>query len=291
MKKWVWRIRTVMLHPLVAATYLSAAFLQWRVDDGIGGYFSGTSIGNAVLGIVLLFLVAWLLVVLVEKVLSNTSFVADSTLREAVARCISESQHELDVVSPYLEPGNVMVEALLGALRRGVRVRLVVHSSQLKEHGARGVLGRLAAAGVAVRHHPHLHAKLYASERFAVVPSLNLVSGSLVNSLESGVETNARDIRRDVRRYIDDVILRSDLVESVVHNDLPSGKGFCIRTGVPLAYNPYKPVEYREFKKSRGATDGKYCHECGEPAVTSLDSPFCKKHRAELASSRLRDNV
>lgn len=56
-------------------------------------------------------------------------------------------------------------------------------------------------------------------------------------------------------------------------------KGFCIRTGDKIAFNPSKPLSWNSYQTwaEFGNPDyrEKYCHSCGKPHNTSVRNPLC----------------
>jgi hypothetical protein len=56
-------------------------------------------------------------------------------------------------------------------------------------------------------------------------------------------------------------------------------KGFCIRTGEKIAFNPSKPLSWNAYQTwaEFGNPDyrEKYCHSCGKPHNSSVRAPLC----------------
>ena len=93
--------------------------------------------------------------------------------------------------------------------------------------------------------------------------------------------SNDKRKRIGTKRYIEEVILKSDLTSPVTKELFQINVGYCIRTRKEILYNPLRPIEYSEFKNSSGGINsrfGKYCHRCGEASETNIDMPFCKAH-------------
>jgi len=181
----------------------------------------------------------------------------------------------LYLVSPYLDPGNVLLEAIIKAARRGVDVKLIHNSNQImKSHLAKDFT-RLLDSGVTIYNHPRLHSKVYHNEQFSLVCSLNLVTSSYSNSFESGILSTRRPVRKQVLEYIDDTILGSDQCSRTMKEQLPQSEGFCISTKKPIPFNIHQPVEYNEYKANSGNLIGKYCHSCSCEVSTSLQQPLC----------------
>ena len=125
---------------------------------------------------------------------TDTIFSTDTDLRTAVEDVIHEAQKRLYLISPYLDPGNLLVESVLGARRRGAKVTMIYNSHQVVKPKLASELNRLIAGGVKVYTHPRLHSKIYINESDVLICSLNLVAGSYTESFESGVHTGDYDI-------------------------------------------------------------------------------------------------
>ncbi|MBK7048074.1 MAG: phospholipase D family protein [bacterium] len=186
---------------------------------------------NTAVDVAFFYGIALLIAHVVRKFLHSTRFCTDSELRQEILNCVADSKDWLVIVSPYLDPGNVVAEAVLKAQGRGVDVKLYTHTKQVHDPTARAVIGRLGARGVKIFHHPNLHAKLCINERHVVVSSLNLVAGSFVDSYEAGISTNDDEVRSEARKYIERTIAQSDLCTRLDEADLSPPHGYCIRTG------------------------------------------------------------
>ncbi len=214
----------------------------------------------------------------IHRLFASSDFVTESGFKSALDELIEEASFELFIVSPYLDPGNVLVEKLLNVKKSGVEITLIHNSNQLKYPKATEPLSRLINNGVKVYNHPRLHAKIYLSEKSALIGSLNLVSGSYVNSFEAGVVHDSRSVREKARSYILQSILESDLLHETNVESLLPVKGYCMLTKVEIPYNPKRPVEYEAYnsqKKISGDLVGTYCHSCGAESNVSVSNPVC----------------
>ncbi len=68
-------------------------------------------------------------------------------------------------------------------------------------------------------------------------------------------------------RYLDDDDIEKFNIDNIK-------QGYCIRTKSPINYNIKYPIKYEEYKTSDDKS-GKYCHECGSDAITSVNQPLC----------------
>jgi hypothetical protein len=275
--RFVRRVSLVLYRPWVLALVIVGALFLWKDGFPERNANGGWGINTAV-DIALAYGIALVLAHIVCHFFSSTHFCTDSELRQEILNCVADSKDWLVIVSPYLDPGNVVAEAVLKAQGQGVDVKLYTHTKQVHDPTARAAIGRLGARGVKVFHHPNLHAKLCINERHVVVSSLNLVAGSFVDSYEAGISTNARGVHSEARKYIEKSIAQSDLCTRVEELELSPPHGFCIRTGVKIKFDPRKPVEYGEYRRAGGDERGKFCHACGQAASTSVGQPFCRDH-------------
>lgn len=271
------RVWLFLLRPSVIALLIVAAYAHWNDQFPQLGE-NGVWDINTAIGLGLAYVFALVLAHLIRHVFSSTDFCTDSELRQQILDCVADAKDWLIIVSPYLDPGNVVVEAVLKAQSRGVSISMYTHTKQVHDPTARAAIGRLGARGVQVFHHPNLHAKLCISERRVVVSSLNLVAGSFVDSYEAGISTSAGGIHQEARDYVEKTIAKSDLCSRLEEPELAPPHGYCIRTGVKIKFDPRRPIEYGEYRRSGGDETGKYCHACGQAARTSVARPFCREH-------------
>jgi hypothetical protein len=269
--------RWIIVNPPVFSILLFLriiSFHNWKELNQIVQQFQTSlflGIGELIFALAACFLMALGL----EYLATKTSFITTSKINDKINQLMDHAAIRLYIVSPYLNPGNVTLEALERAGRRGVDVRMIHHSDQLTKPFARAMLERLQAAGVKIHHHPNLHAKMYLNEDQVIVTSLNLVSGSITDSFEAGVRSTTTRMIQQVQHYIENEILSSGLSQPSKLEDTPQSQGYCIRTRRSVRYDPAKPVEYDEYKRTSGQTDGRYCHGCGVEAKTSVAHPFC----------------
>lgn len=205
----------------------------------------------------------------------ETEFAVDSDLRTAVEDIISEADASLYLISPYLDPGNNLVESVLEARRRGAEVKLLYNSHQVLKPKVVRDIHRLLEGGVEVYTHNRLHSKLYVNESSVLISSLNLVAASYTESFEAGVISDDPQLYNSSRTYIETRLFESDLCSRITGESLPPSNGFCICTKKDIPFDRQHPVEYGEFKSKGGAIKGKYCHSCSTESETTIANPFC----------------
>ena len=208
----------------------------------------------------------------INDVLFNTE------LRDCIDVIITESENFLILISPYIIPGNVLIESVVNASQRGVEVTIVHNTKILTNPEAKIAIGRMQKAGCKVYHHPRIHSKMYINDELALITSLNLVTGSFDNSFESGIVTNDVDTKEDILEHIEKDLLQSDLIQETKLTEFNISKGYCIRTKVEIPFDIHKPVEYTEYISSGYDKSGQFCHYCGKSAETNVANPFCEDH-------------
>ena len=231
---------------------------------------------SSIIGLLFLYFISYFISVGLLKLTANTDFITESILRTELDEIIFEAEDYLYLVSPYLDPGNVLIESILATRRRNVDVVLIHNSNQIIKPRLNQDFNRLINSGVKVLNHPRLHSKIYINDKTALICSLNLVAGSYTESFESGISTTDQEIRYEALGYIDSVILESDQCNETKKEDLPPQEGFCISSKKTISFDPTHPVEYSEYKSNPGKIVGRYCHSCGKESNTSIGAPFCE---------------
>lgn len=220
---------------------------------------------------------------------------------------LDEAQRWVTLVSPYLaiEKLRDIERKVRGALNRKVAVTLVIrardpYTSALSAAGGE-MLQRLTEQGLKVFEVRDLHAKVYISERHALVTSLNLLESSFNNSIEIGMWVPAGRAEYDqIRDFVRDEVAphKSALSLSVPNagdDDIPfdddeesNATGHCIRCGEDQELNPSKPYCAEHYavwaRYSNPDYKDSFCHGCGDEYPATKNKPFCRacfeEHRA-----------
>ncbi len=145
----------------------------------------------------------------------NVAFVVRDNLRQrrAIERsyiaAIRGAREAVDIACPYFYPGRAFRRSLLGAARRGVRVRLLLQGKvdyRLAALAARGLYDELQSQGVRIFEYTpaFLHAKVaVVDDRWATVGSSNIDPLSLLLNLEANVVVRDAAFARGLRERID----------------------------------------------------------------------------------------
>lgn len=115
-----------------------------------------------------------------------------SGTRERLETLINQAERYIFLVSPYvtLDKLRSLVRSIQGALARKVKVKLVFRERDASSSGndvlSSDTIRMLRDSGMELRVLKDLHAKIYLSEKSAILTSLNLLDSSFNNSIEVG---------------------------------------------------------------------------------------------------------
>lgn len=224
---------------------------------------------------------------------------------QQLSKLICSAEKHVYLVSPYVQPDGIknLLREISTALQKRVQVSLVVRkkdSSTRLDVRDSVELRALVTQGLKLYEVPDLHAKVYFSDKAAILTSLNLLPSSINNSIEIGVrfdagaaEYNRIDEFLRTRIKMDRVLVEESLRNppaklrsktgrrsSKRHVELSPDEGFCIRCRDDLELDPEKPLcrdcyrAWQEYENERYRE--KYCHDCGEESSTSFARPLCK---------------
>ena len=119
-------------------------------------------------------------------------------IERAYLKAIGEARQDIVIANAYFIPGRKLRRALMLAVQRGVRVRLLSqgrYENFMQYHAARPVYQKLLAAGVEIHEYAPsaLHAKVAVIDRrWATVGSTNLDPLSLLLAREANVMSTDR---------------------------------------------------------------------------------------------------
>ena len=98
-----------------------------------------------------------------EEILQGTS------IKDKIENLLDESNHHVVLISPYFNAGSILIEKIISAAKRGVKIQLVIHSHQLGSHELFKVYQRLVSFGGEMYHNEKLHAKIYKNEKWLII--------------------------------------------------------------------------------------------------------------------------
>ncbi|MGD9601863.1 MAG: cardiolipin synthase ClsB [Gammaproteobacteria bacterium] len=173
------------------------------------------------------------------------SFVTRDNLRhrraieDAYLRAIAAARHDVLIACAYFLPGRRIRHALTEAVRRGVRVRLLLQGRPdhlLVHHATHGLYGTFQRAGIEVYEYQpaHLHAKVACvDDTWATVGSSNIDPFSLWLSREANVILHDRRLVAELRTSLEHAIANAALP---ITPDLARPLGFLTRLRAALFY-------------------------------------------------------
>jgi cardiolipin synthase A/B len=133
-------------------------------------------------------------------------------IEKSYLKAIDEAQQEIIIANAYFLPGAKLRRALLGAARRGVKVRLLLQGRYeyfMQYHAARPVYQALLEAGIDIHEYAvsFLHAKVavidaYSAKAWATVGSSNLDPLSMLLAREANVVVLDPPFARELRQRL-----------------------------------------------------------------------------------------
>jgi cardiolipin synthase len=133
-------------------------------------------------------------------------------IERAYLKALGEAHHEVVIANAYFIPGRKLRRALVMAVRRGVRVRLLVQGKYehfLQYHAARPVFRQLLRAGVLIHEYAPsaLHAKVaVVDRRWATVGSSNLDPLSLLLAREANIVSTDAEFAQRMHERLDTLL-------------------------------------------------------------------------------------
>jgi phosphatidylserine/phosphatidylglycerophosphate/cardiolipin synthase-like enzyme len=211
-----------------------------------------------------------------------------------IEEVIARARERIVLISPYLRWSKILLERLVEADRRGVRV-VFVYGKERLQPSQRVSLEQLQH--LSLYYCANLHAKCYFNEDLLVLASLNLHEFSEKNNREMGIAFSRTDrVYRDAVREAHSIIEasqleRGDPVKLVPDASRPrtsrdersradSSKGTCIRCGKEIPLNRSAPYCRDCFSSWVQWENYDYverkCHKCGNEANTTMSRPLCE---------------
>lgn len=233
------------------------------------------------------------------------------SVHREVIDLIEQAQNVLVLVSPYLAPWKGLVMAIERASARGVAIHMILRGGEDRERQASAV-APLRSRLRTVRFVERLHAKIYLSEKAAVLTSMNLLESSALDSIEFAARVDSQqhtDGYRQAFKVCEALMAMAEqeqLREKIERGanasaSMPTARtekpireprrknsaGHCIRCGEEVAQNPEKPLCAACFRLWSKYENPDYeedcCHMCGRKASTSMRKPLCRTCYAAAA--------
>lgn len=227
--------------------------------------------------------------------------IIQGSVQQEIITLIDGAQKVLVLVSPYLSPWQRLTAAIERARVRSVAIFLILRGGEdrAKQEAEAAPLRPYLQSLLFIE---RLHAKVYLSERAAVLTSMNLVEASATNSIEFAAYMTCdgdADSYQQTAKMCQSLIamgmqdqqrgggLRSPGFAMAGREPNPKARptarrasGHCIRCGDDIALNPEKPLCADCYKIWSKYEDEDYeeerCHGCGRKSATSLRKPLCR---------------
>lgn len=227
-------------------------------------------------------------------------YLRTSSITAEVEQLIRESRERLYIISPYLKLSDNVRELFKDKDREKVEVIIIYGKEELNptEISFFQNLNHFK-----LYFSKNLHAKCYLNEKKMIIGSMNLYEFSQQYNKEMGVliDRNNEHDRQIYEDAWDDIIsIRNNASDfpymKVLKKNgqpkieqftkIPQSKpsGFCIRTGIPIQFNPEKPLSNDAYRSWNQFGDPnypeKYCHFSGEASKgdTSFNKPILGKN-------------
>ncbi len=239
-----------------------------------------------------------------------TKFLTTDGISSEITNIIRNARSQVTLITPYLKLSDTLFERLKDADRQSKKINLVYGKDDLKPD-EKSKLQQLA--NLSLYFSKDLHAKCYYNEECMVIASMNLHEYSQQHNKEMGVLLSLKDdhdvfnealteAKFIVSNADKDSPIRSVLskaakmVKSVVdsatkdepkrpksrsysHKSRTKHKGYCIRCGTVIPYDPEKPLCRDCFLEWDVFGNPDYeehcCHACGKRALTTMAKPEC----------------
>lgn len=248
----------------------------------------------------------------------NTQILNRFEVNKCLIDIIENADKEIILISPYIKLNEKLKRALATHKHKKDFSLIVVYgkNEEKKQQSLSDAdLDFLKQFdNIEIKYHKRLHAKLYANDFSVLITSMNLHDYSMNENIEIGVyiEMNlfrdiaswisnkiSNSIEIQAKEFADYIISKSEkhfskhtsqttslfgLFKSygnpIVEVDNRKRKGYCIRKGIEIEFNPSKPYSQEAFASwnqyKNDMYKEKYCHACGKPAATSMKHPLCR---------------
>lgn len=131
----------------------------------------------------------------------------DGEVDSQVVDIVREAQQYVIITTPFLKLWRHAQTALDLAVRRGIKVTVIVRSENSVLKSDVDDLTWLLSNGIEVGAAEYLHAKIYLNEHAVIVSSMNFYDLSTTNSLEIGLVVKDAQASQQVRDYVNSTLM------------------------------------------------------------------------------------
>jgi len=231
-------------------------------------------------------------------------FLTTRLISSELETLIQEADKVLYLVSPYLKLSKDFQELINSRNKNEKKTIIIYGKYELTPEQLKFLTG---LRHVYLKFHENLHAKCYVNDTKLIITSLNFYEYSMINNKEMGViYDNTIPADQEIYskalehvKFIEDnsndkpfelslgnnsqnakVEAKKEKAASTVSNDRQ--KGYCIRTGSPIAFNIEQPMTDEAWKTWSKYKDKdyeeKFCHFSGEHGKKSVSKPILNKN-------------
>jgi RNA polymerase-binding transcription factor DksA len=242
-----------------------------------------------------------------------SKFLTTKEISGDIMNIIRNAKEKIVIVSPYIKMDSTYINHLEMRAKSGIRILLIfgkdrnqfVHSDLQRFSNQKNVQCYFCE---------NLHAKCYANEKKAIVTSMNLYTYSEITNHEMGIVVETpkdkdlyNEIMMEVRGiYSDSTLVSECKTEEFFDEQKKSSflskkktqasisryhkhKGYCIRCGEEIPFNPDRPYCRDCFEVWNRYSDVNYlesfCHCCGDDLLdASMRKPLCRSCFKENSS-------
>lgn len=216
-------------------------------------------------------------------------FITGPEIENHALRLINDAEKVVVLITPYFTPWEHLRFAIENARVRGVEVILVLRGGdKAKENAATAAY--YVQRGVKVLYLERLHAKLYISEKTAMLTSMNLVSASASGSWEiaglfhkSEDPTAFAELGTCFTRILDQVKLAAQREKLAPAGSAHPGARPARTASAPAARAPRATdLVVAATRRAKGSDLG-VCIRCADTVARNPERPLCKECYAAWA--------
>ena len=160
------------------------------------------------------------------------------TIEASYLKAIQDARHDIIIANAYFLPGHTLRHALSDAIKRGVRVRLLLQGKieyHLQYHATRWIYDNFLHAGIEIFEYmpSFLHAKVAVIDSIAIVGSSNLDPFSLFLAREANLVIDDAGFAAELRQSLEIAMTQGS---QIIEHSLYDSRGWLTRLLDWLAY-------------------------------------------------------
>ena len=224
--------------------------------------------------------------------MSEVKFLPTKEISASIDKIIKEAKKHLYIISPYLRPdGNVKKLLSDESALKDIDVN-VVYRKDKERSGERHTRPEVAPETVEwfasrpwikTHHMPYLHAKCYLNEKQALVASLNLTGGAMINNVEMGILVSKGTFWwsiEEIEKLYEDILDHAKWIVRLSEEvSAPSVASAAAQSRSPSSdQKSDKKQASRTSREAAAVLENGFCIRCGAEINADPTKPFCKRH-------------